>query len=295
MLRIELIGVSIIVLLTVIPLALSLFALLDWAKVRLTHSRRRWWLVRVALVADLILVLCVLDGFLVEPRILTVTRVSAISPRIASTLKIVHITDVHFERKTPLTENVLNAVAREKPDLIVMTGDIHQLGEYDKAQFRDFLSRLCLLAPTYGVTGFDDEVALRQASCGRLHIVDSSSDDLRIRGTTVHIEGLRAKSRSPDPHALHIVLMHSPDGIPSAAGMHADWCFAGHTHGGQVRLPLWGAITTAAGTGKQYEYGRYKVGKMNVFVSRGIGLEPRPAPQVRFLCPPEIMVLTLKR
>ena len=294
MLRIELIGLSIIVLLAIIPLALSLLALLDWAKVRLTHSRRRWWILRLAIVADIVLALCLVDGFLLEPRMLTITRISAISPKVASTLKIVHVTDIHFEMKTSLTEKILVAIKRENPDLIFVTGDIHQLGKYDKSQFGDFLSRLCSIAPTYGVTGFDDELALKQAS-GQFCVMNTSWDDITIRGTTVHLQGLHATKGIPDIGAFHIVLMHSPDGILSAAGRYADWCFAGHTHGGQVRLPFWGAITTAAATGKQYEYGRYKVGKMNVFVSRGIGLEPCPAPQVRFLCPPEIVVLVLKR
>ena len=295
MMRVELIGLSIIVFLTVMPFALSLFALLDWAKVRLAHTRRRWWILRFAIIADVLLALCLVDGYLIEPNVLTVTRIPATSPKIASALKIVHVTDVHFERKTRLTEKVLATISRENPDLIFVTGDIHQLGKYDMAQFRDFLSRLCSIAPAYGVAGFDDELALKQASLGRLHLIDSSSVDLTIRGTAIRVEGLRAKARPTNSHVLQIVLMHSPDGIPLAADMGADWCFAGHTHGGQIRLPIWGAITTAADTGKRFECGSYQVGKTDAFVSRGIGLEPPPAPQVRFLCPPEIVVLTLKR
>lgn len=294
MMRFELIGLSIIVLLAIIPLALSLLALLDWAKVRLTHSRRRWWILRLAIVADIVLALCLVDGFLLEPRMLTITRISAISPKVASTLKIVHVTDIHFEMKTSLTEKILVAIKRENPDLIFVTGDIHQLGKYDKSRFGDFLSRLCSIAPTYGVTGFDDELALKQAS-GQFRVMNTSWDDITIRGTTVHLQGLHATKGIPDIGAFHIILMHSPDGVRSAALMGADWCFAGHTHGGQVRLPFWGAITSASSIGRQYEYGRYKVGNTEVFVSRGIGLEPPPAPQVRFLCPPEIVVLTLNR
>jgi len=290
--REELIGLSILVFLVLTPPALSLLALLDWMKARLMHTRRRWWILRLALIADGLLVLCLIDGFLIEPRMLIVTRVSATSPKITSRLKIIHITDIHFERKTPLTDKVLAAVTREKPDLVLITGDIHQLGKFDKRQFRDFLSRLCAIAPAYGITGFDDETALKTASLGRLHMMNNLSGDLTIRGTPIHIEGIRAPE-APHPDALSISLIHSPDAVPLAAGKGADWCLAGHTHGGQVRLPFWGAITTACDSGKRYEYGRYKVGQTDVFVSRGIGLEPRPAPQVRFLCPPEFVVLTL--
>ena len=147
---------------------------------------------------------------------LTITRISAISPKVASTLKIVHVTDIHFEMKTSLTEKILVAIKRENPDLIFVTGDIHQLGKYDKSQFGDFLSRLCSIAPTYGVTGFDDELALNEGSFGKLHLVNDSGAALSIRGTAVHIKGLRASKR-PQANSLSLVLMHSPDGIPRAA------------------------------------------------------------------------------
>jgi predicted MPP superfamily phosphohydrolase len=62
-----------------------------------------------------------------------------------------------------------------------------------------------------------------------------------------------------------------------------------------VRLPWFGAILTASKYGKRYEAGLYQVGATQLYVSRGLGMEGLGAPRVRFLCPPEIVVLELSR
>ena len=60
-----------------------------------------------------------------------------------------------------------------------------------------------------------------------------------------------------------------------------------------VRVPFYGAIATLSKFGKKYEMGEYQVGPTTLFVTRGIGFEPYPAPRVRFLCRPEIVVIDL--
>jgi hypothetical protein len=68
---------------------------------------------------------------------------------------------------------------------------------------------------------------------------------------------------------------------------------AGHTHGGQIRLPLFGAVITASEFGKESEQSLYNVGPTTLYVSRGLGMEGKGAPRARFLCPPEIVVVNL--
>ena len=97
--------------------------------------------------------------------------------------------------------------------------------------------------------------------------------------------------RAPD--GLRIVAYHTPDEVEDLAALSPDRYVAGHTHGGQVRLPFYGALTTASRFDKRYEMGRYQVGPTTLFVTRGIGFEPHPAPRLRFLCRPEIAVLDL--
>jgi len=65
------------------------------------------------------------------------------------------------------------------------------------------------------------------------------------------------------------------------------------THGGQVRLPWWGAFVTISAYGKQYESGLNKLDRTTLCVSRGIDMEGLGLPRIYFLCPPEIIMTTL--
>jgi hypothetical protein len=82
--------------------------------------------------------------------------------------------------------------------------------------------------------------------------------------------------------------------MPEAARHGIDLYLCGHTHGGQVRLPGFGAILTSSQLGKRYEMGLYREGQTSMYVSRGVGLEGLSAPRVRFLAPPEITLITLQ-
>ena len=94
--------------------------------------------------------------------------------------------------------------------------------------------------------------------------------------------------------ALQILLYHSPYLFPLAAELGIDLHLAGHTHGGQLRLPLFGALVTSSAFWKRYEAGLYRKGASTLYVSRGIGVEGKGAPRARFLAPPEV-VLVLPR
>ena len=86
-----------------------------------------------------------------------------------------------------------------------------------------------------------------------------------------------------------LLLYHSPDLIVEAAQEQIDLYLGGHTHGGQLRLPLYGALVTGTASGKRYEMGRYDLGGTLLYVSRGVGMEGMAAPRARFLSPPEIV------
>ena len=96
------------------------------------------------------------------------------------------------------------------------------------------------------------------------------------------------------PEKYTLLLYHSPDLMPEASRAGIDLYLCGHTHGGQIRLPLWGAVVTSSKYGKQYEMGHYQDNGTTLYVSRGIGLEGKGAPRMRFLCPPEIELFELR-
>jgi predicted MPP superfamily phosphohydrolase len=98
------------------------------------------------------------------------------------------------------------------------------------------------------------------------------------------VEGLADQAAS----TFSVLLYHSPDLAPMVSELGIDLQLSGHTHGGQVRLPFFGALYTSSLYGKKFEMGRYQLGAMTLYVTRGIGMEGKAAPRVRFLCPPQV-------
>src|ERR1043165_896247 len=96
------------------------------------------------------------------------------------------------------------------------------------------------------------------------------------------------------PGAFTILLYHTPDEILDVAATgRVDLYCAGHTHGGQVALPVYGALVTLWKFGKRYESGLHRERDTWLYVNRGIGMEGGPAPRVRFLARPEVTVIEL--
>jgi len=97
----------------------------------------------------------------------------------------------------------------------------------------------------------------------------------------------------PDVPGFHIVVGHDPDFALGA--VEADLLLAGHTHGGQVRLPGLGPLVTSSRVPRAWAAGRTALANdRTLIVSRGIGMERGYAPQLRFLCPPELVVVDLE-
>jgi predicted MPP superfamily phosphohydrolase len=100
----------------------------------------------------------------------------------------------------------------------------------------------------------------------------------------------RLRVANDDPSRYHVVLGHSPNF--ALGDIQADLLVAGHTHGGQVRLPWLGPILTASLLPRRWAAGASTLpGGATLVVSRGIGLERIAAPRLRFLCRPELVVI----
>lgn len=90
---------------------------------------------------------------------------------------------------------------------------------------------------------------------------------------------------------MSLVAYHTPDLVEDLEPP-PDLYLAGHTHGGQVALPFYGALVTFSRFGKKYEAGRSQVGPTTLYVNRGIGFEPS-LPRVRFMARPELTLIDL--
>jgi hypothetical protein len=282
-----------------------------------------WALVLVNVAASAALVW----GALVEPLRLQVTEMKVeCGDSVADALpfRLLHVSDLHVEGWGQREERVLELARQSAPDLIVLTGDYVSLSCVDDpvahAHTRRLLASLSAPAGVFAVLGsppvdrnssrlFDglsirllrDEVAIVQhGGTGR-----GAGD--RTPGHRLALLGLEC-THQPDldaarleevacgaPRGVYRVLLyHSPDLALIAPEVGVDLYLCGHTHGGQVRLPLVGALVTSSQLGKRFEVGHHRIGPTRLYVSRGIGLEGMGAPRVRFLCPPEMTLFTLR-
>ena len=255
----------------------------------------------------------------IEPFRVGVTQAELRSPKLSdhSPLRLLHITDLHIERITARERKLLRLAKELAPDVIVLTGDYLNLANvYDsdaQATAHDLLARLCESArgPVYATTG--------SPPVDRSDVVPAIFEDLpitwlldaveerHISGHPLRIAGLRCtRERDLDAprlrrllegspaHQFTLLLYHSPDLMPEAVELGVDLYLCGHTHGGQIRLPLFGALITSSDFWKRYEMGRYEEGGSTLYVSRGLGMEGLGAPRARFLAPPEIVLWTLR-
>ena len=135
-----------------------------------------------------------------------------------------------------------------------------------------------------------DEVAVLNFPDGRtLSLLGMDCDhDLEVDAQT-----FREMIKLAPPDSMRVLLYHSPELMPVVRDYPVDLYLCGHTHGGQVRLPLFGAVLTSSALGKRYEMGPYVEQGTTLYISRGIGLEGLSAPRLRLLCPPEIILFTL--
>lgn len=259
-------------------------------------SFRPAWYEGVLLVCGFAGVCCIIYAVL-EPYMLGCTFVVLRSPKLTrdARLRIVHITDLHCDGFKRTDKKLVKTIAELKPDLIVFSGDAANtpLGLND---FRDCMKQLSAVAKTFGVTGNNDlrgEDVFTGTGVVRL---DGQGEGVIVKGQPVWVNGVgadrpeqveQAMSKAP-ARSLDVFLYHYPAAILAKSVGAIDLLCTGHTHGGQVRLPFYGALLTNSDVGKQFEYGLYKAGRTNMFVSRGVGTNVLP---IRFLAPPEVAVI----
>ena len=222
-----------------------------------------------------------------------------------------HISDIHFEQLSRREHKLLDLIREHQPDLLLLTGDYLNLSSvYDpEAQqgVRRLLSQFRAPLGIYAVTGspvVDVETVVPEIFEGlpirwlqdkteTLHLGRHSLQLIGVRTTYQEERDIATLASLVDGSATgetRILLYHTPDLAPEAAKMGIALYLCGHTHGGQIRLPIYGAVATSSRWGKRYEQGRYVEGAMILYVCRGLGVEGLGAPRARFLAAPEIVL-----
>jgi predicted MPP superfamily phosphohydrolase len=237
--------------------------------------------------------------------------------------RIVQISDLHNRRFGPNQERLLQLVRKANPDLVAITGDLTYHGKMDLGCFHDLIYGLVAIAPVYFVTGNHDIISsdlpgMRksledlgvQILAGRSVVVKRGNESVAIAGIDdpdifyekgksqpqaidrwkVALAGLRVRIQ---PGLYSLLLSHRPERLGSYADFGFDLVLAGHAHGGQVRLPLLGAIYAPdQGFFPRYTSGRYSMGRTQMIVSRGLGNSHFP---IRILNNPELVIVRLTR
>ena len=234
-------------------------------------------------------------------------------------LRLAQLSDLHLYHNTG-TEYLGAQIQRCRglsPDVIMLTGDFitRSDGRYLRA-LRELVSKLRAPLGVFAVLGNHDwaafeagrrpgspiladrvERALTEAGVqvlrNRRHVLTRAGAALQIVG----LDDLWSGHCSPekafqdvDPTLPTIVLAHNPDTLELLKERPGDWILCGHTHGGQVRLPLWGAVVVPV-ENRQFDAGLLRVAGKRLYVNRGLGF----VWQVRFNCRPEITLFALAR
>ena len=273
-------------------------------------------LLMAALETSLSLVL--IWGSVIEVHRLGLSRIKVSAPshyEPQDPVRILQISDLHIERHTRRESRLTSLVDDLKPDIIVLTGDYLNLSYTRDPEAQDevisILSGLKAPGGVYAVLGgptVDDRGIVPDLFAELpVRLMKNEWEEIQLDGKQgvvllglecsqnldvdrANLEKLAEISPNSSPRVL---LYHTPDLMPAAVKLKLDLYLCGHTHGGQVRLPLYGAMLTSSKFGKKYEMGLYQEGETTLYVSRGVGLEGLGAPRIRFLSPPEITLFTL--
>jgi hypothetical protein len=279
------------------------------AVVLLVGSAVIWWPTRrilatgsAAAAAGILLV--ALDAFLIEPNWLDVSYFQLGSQKIPHPIRVVVLADLQTDRIGQYEREIFGRALAEKPDLLLLAGDYVQAGGTERQELCDRLNALLrgLDLPgsgrAFAVQGNVDPDSWAEMFRGTAVTAVQSTETFDVAGIqltclTRHDSfSPSLEVRSPDPARFHLVLGHAPD---FALGrIEADLLLAGHTHGGQVRLPLIGPLLTLSAVRRNWAAGLTELPSgSRLLVSRGVGLERANAPRLRFLCRPELVVIDL--
>lgn len=257
-------------------------------KKKLRISRRKFLAIAFASLP----VFTAADGFLLEPKWLAVRRID-VNDRAASR-RLVHFSDLHYKGDRAYLTETVRKINKLSPQFACFTGDIVEKAVYLPEALELLGGIDC---PLFGVPGNHDywsgasfpEIAACFENSGGAWLVDQEAvtpdGEILIIGSTGSDAGLLDASNG----RKRILLTHFPAFVDELAGTAFDLILAGHSHGGQVRIPFLGAPILPYRVGR-YDRGLFQTPAGPLYVNPGIGTFHIP---VRFLCRPEITLIKL--
>lgn len=230
-----------------------------------------------------------------------------------ATIRIALLADIQTDHVTDHEREAVRRVIESRADIVLIAGDLLQARPEDVEQaltdLRDLLAQID--GPVYCVYGNVDRRDLFERLFAGTHVrvLENETVRVRIKDRDVRLCGLGLAWNSPAARrALHdlerapgagdvrLVLLHVPDAIFALdPETRVDLLLCGHTHGGQVCLPIFGPLITLSSVPRRIAAGGLsKLDGRRIYLTRGVGWERGQAPRVRFLCPPDVSIIELR-
>lgn len=246
------------------------------------------------------------DSLWYEPQAIRLEKLELSTRQPGPVIRLVQISDLHLDQLADYHHKISARIAELRPDLILMTGDYLE----QKRNVRGVLDFLKLLAAPHGIfavqgnweywSRLEGENLQRHFSGAGVELLINQRADVLLHGRQLSILGLDYPSsghqlqtlmQKVDPASVNVLLSHVPAFAHEHLSRHINLILCGHTHGGQIRLPMLPPLYLPRYTGR-FVAGRYEVGthKIPLYVNRGLGTSILP---MRFLCRPEITLIEM--
>lgn len=237
-------------------------------------------------------------------------------PENFSGLKILQISDLHNQVFGIKQQKIIDLAVESKPDLIFITGDLIDYRHPKVDIALELVDSLREIAPVYLVSGnheiwseewgnlqkellsmgvkiMDDKIKIMERNGEKIYILGVADGGNQIgESSNKFEEKIRKIVTGLNEKQVKILLSHRPEKFLNYVENGIDLVFAGHAHGGQVRLPLIGALVAPhQGLFPKYTSGVYRHAKTNMVVSRGLGNSVLP---LRIFNNPELVLVELE-